>query len=172
MVYSVSAYGRAWRWAASAGAHLWRTSIDIKDNWFRMSAIGFDQNGLERFAGPGHWNDPDMLEVGNEGADDVVGDGEIRRTPGDQKAGMSETEYRTHMSLWCLWSAPLADGAKAVGMFNRELGTMPVTVHFRDIAVGATASVRDLWARKDLGVFQDSFTARVPAHGVVKIKVK
>jgi alpha-galactosidase len=49
---------------------------------------------------------------------------------------------------------------------------MPVTVHFRDIAVGAAASVRDLWAQKDLGVFQDNFTARVPTHGVVMLKVK
>ncbi len=221
MIYSISSYGRAWKWAASTGAHLWRTGINIKDNWFRMAAIGFGQNGLERFSGPGHWNDPDMLEVGNDGADDMPEDGAMRN-PGGTKRGMSEAEYRTHMSLWCLlsaplivgtdltkisdgalalltnpeilavdqdtlgiqgrrvaqegplevWMKPLADGAKAVGLFNRELGTMPVTVHFRDIAVGAAASVRDLWAQKDLGVFQGNFTARVPSHGVVMLKVK
>jgi alpha-galactosidase len=56
-----------------------------------MSTIGFDQQiGRERWAGPGHWNDPDMLEIGN--------------------GGMTDMEYRTHMSLWCLLAAPLLAG--------------------------------------------------------------
>ena len=52
MVYSVSAPGPTWRWAAAAGANLWRTSIDIKDNWDRMSNNGSSEDGLERFAAP------------------------------------------------------------------------------------------------------------------------
>ena len=55
-----------------------------------MSAIGFNQSRLAPYAGPGHWNDPDMLEVGN--------------------GGMTTTEYRTHFSLWCLLAAPLMAG--------------------------------------------------------------
>ncbi len=203
-VYSLCQYGmeRVWAWGASVGGQLWRTTGDITDNYDRMALIGFGQNGLERFAGPGHWNDPDMLEVGN--------------------GGMTDEEYRTHMSLWCLlaapllagndltkmtpetlailtnpeviavdqdpagiqgyrvsqegplevWMKPLADGGKAVGLFNRGTSPMPVTAYFRDIGVGESASVRDLWARKDLGTFKGSFTATVPKHGVVLIKVK
>jgi alpha-galactosidase len=191
-----------WTWATSVGGSLWRTTTDISDSYMNMAYIGFGQNGLERFAGPGHWNDPDMLEVGN--------------------GGMKFDEYRTHMSLWCLlaapllagndlskmtpetlsiltnpeviavdqdplgvqghrvaqegelevWAKPLADGSKAVGLFNRSYSVMPVTAQFRDIGVGETAAVRDLWEKKDLGVFTSSFTAQVHAHGVVMIKVK
>jgi alpha-galactosidase len=226
MVYSIGAPGAAWRWGTSVGGNLWRTSIDIKDNWNWMSAIGFSQNGLERFAGPGHWNDPDMLEVGNDGFDNgIISNHDawsLRRPAPPELPGMTEEEYRTHMSLWCLlaaplivgadlahlrpsalslltnpeviavdqdalgmqgyrvaqegalevWVKPLTDGSKAVGLFNRELGTMAVTVYFRDIRVGVDARVRDLWARKDLGRFQEKYTANVAEHGVVLIQVR
>ena len=72
------------------GGNLWRTTEDISDSYNRMSVIGFQQNGLEKYAGPGHWNDPDMLEVGN----------------GDMK----HDEYITHMTLWCILAAPLLAG--------------------------------------------------------------
>ncbi len=204
IVYSLCQYGmeRVWSWGASVGGNLWRTTGDITDNYDRMALIGFGQNGLERFAGPGHWNDPDMLEIGN--------------------GGMNDDEYRTHMSLWCLlaapllagndltkmtpatlailtspeviavdqdpagtqgrrvsqegpfevWVRPLADGSKAVGLFNRGSSAMPVTAQFRDIGVGGKAHVHDLWARKNLGVMEGSYTANVPRHGVVLIQVK
>jgi alpha-galactosidase len=204
IVFSLCQYGmdRVWSWGPSVGGNLWRTTDDISDDYDRMAYIGFGQNGLERFAAPGHWNDPDMLEVGN--------------------GKMNKDEYRTHMSLWCLlaapllagndlskmtpetlalltnlevialdqdplgaqgyrvaqegplevWVKPLADGSKAVGLFNRGESVMPVTAHFRDVGVGDTASVRDLWAKSDLGVFKVRFTAQVPTHGVVLIKVK
>jgi alpha-galactosidase len=60
IVYNLCQYGmdRGWSWAASVGGNLWRTAGDMHDDWYAMSAIGFGQNGLERFAGPGHWNDP------------------------------------------------------------------------------------------------------------------
>ncbi len=92
IVYSLCQYGlgMVWRWGASVGANLWRTTGDIKDTYDRMSLIGFQQNGLEKFAGPGHWNDPDMLEIGN--------------------GGMKPDEYITHMTLWCILAAPLLAG--------------------------------------------------------------
>jgi alpha-galactosidase len=93
MVYSISQYGVAdvWTWAAKTGANLWRTTGDIGDNWKAVEEIGFDQQlKLAPFAGPGRWNDPDMLEVGN--------------------GGMTTEEYRTHMSLWALLAAPLIAG--------------------------------------------------------------
>ena len=65
-----------WKLGASVGGNLWRTNGDIEDNWKSMSTIGFDkQAGHEQYAGPGHWHDPDMLEIGN--------------------GGMSAPEYRT-----------------------------------------------------------------------------
>jgi alpha-galactosidase len=71
-----------------------------------------------------------------------------------------------------VWVKLLADGSRAVGLFNRGESVMPVTAHFRDVGVGDAASVRDLWEKKDLGVFNSSFTAQVPKHGVVLLKVK
>jgi len=204
IVFSLCQYGmdRVWAWGPSVGGNLWRTTGDISDDYDRMAYIGFGQNGLERFAAPGHWNDPDMLEVGN--------------------GKMNKNEYRTHMSLWCLlaapllagndlskmtpetlailtnpevialdqdplgvqghrvaqegqlevWVKPLADGSKAVGLFNRGESIMPVTAYFRDVGVGEAASVRDLWEKSDLGVYHSSFMAQVPSHGVALIKVK
>lgn len=67
---------------------------DIRDDYYTMAELGFGQNGLEQFAGPGHWNDPDMLEIGN--------------------GGMAADEYRTHMSLWCILAAPLITGNNLV----------------------------------------------------------
>jgi alpha-galactosidase len=92
IVYSLCEYGAGdvWTWGTKVGANLWRTTGDIQDNWKSMSEIGFNQSRLAPSAGPGHWNDPDMLEVGN--------------------GGMSNAEYRTHFSLWCLLAAPLIAG--------------------------------------------------------------
>ena len=86
-----STAGRAWKWGAQIGGNLWRTTGDISDTWQSMSRSGFDlQTALTDFAGPGHWNDPDMLEIGN--------------------GGMTDIEYRTHMSLWSTLAAPLLSG--------------------------------------------------------------
>jgi alpha-galactosidase len=92
IVYSLCQYGRVdvWKWGPEVGGNLWRTTDDISDRWESMSGIGFNQDKLWEFAKPGHWNDPDMLEIGN--------------------GGMNDTEYRTHMSLWSLLAAPLMAG--------------------------------------------------------------
>jgi alpha-galactosidase len=195
-------YGRVWQWGASVGGNLWRTTEDISDRYDRMSVIGFDQNGLESFAGPGHWNDPDMLEVGN--------------------GGMNHDEYTTHMSLWVLlaapllagndlskmtpeildlltnkeviavdqdpkgvqgrrvaqegplevWAKPLADGSIAVGLFNRGESINPVSVSFKDLGLHGTAQIRDLWGHKNLGSFSGSFSAEIPRHGATLIRVQ
>jgi alpha-galactosidase len=90
IVYSVHSMGEVWRWAASAGANLWRTTNDIADNWASLERTGFSQLDIAHYGRPGHWNDPDMLEIGN--------------------GGMTAEEYRTHLSLWALLSAPLMAG--------------------------------------------------------------
>ena len=202
IVFSICNWGvkAPWTWGPATG-NLWRTTGDIKDTWDRMSVIGFSQNGLEKFAGPGHWNDPDMLEVGN--------------------GGMKPDEYRVHMALWALLAAPLlsgndlrnmtsetkkmltnseviavdqdakgvqghrvwdegpleiwakslADGSSAVGLFNRGESELKITLDFKTLGINGRAKLRDLWQHKDVGVADDSYTAAVPKHGVVLLKV-
>lgn len=202
IVFSICNWGvkTPWRWGPATG-NLWRTTGDINDTYERMSLIGFGQNGLEKFAGPGHWNDPDMLEVGN--------------------GGMKRDEYRTHMALWALlaapllagndlrnmspetkdlllnsevlavdqdvkgvqghrvweegpleiWVKPLADGSHAVGLFNRSESATKMTLDFKSIGAPASAKLRDLLDHKDLGTVQNSYSAEVPTHGVVLVKV-
>jgi alpha-galactosidase len=203
IVYSLCEYGEGsvWKWGAAVGGNLWRTTGDISDRYARMEEIGFAQAGLARFAGPGHWNDPDMLEVGN--------------------GGMSSEEYRTHMSLWAIlaapllagndlttmssetialltnreviavdqdplgkqgdrfseegpieiWVRPLAGGSKAVGVFNRLAAPLSATVDFRELGFDGAVKVRDIWQHKDLGAMKDPYTVTVLPHGVVFLHV-
>ena len=69
IVFSLCQYGMGdvWTWGAEVGGNCWRTTGDINDSWGSMSGIGFSQDGHEKYAGPGHWNDPDMLVVGKVG---------------------------------------------------------------------------------------------------------
>ena len=92
IVYSLCQYGRTdvWKWGAKVGGNSWRTTGDIRDSWQSMDEIGFRQIEIAPFARPGHFNDPDMLEIGN--------------------GGMTGDEYRTHMSLWSLLASPLLAG--------------------------------------------------------------
>ncbi|MFE7131797.1 NPCBM/NEW2 domain-containing protein [Streptomyces sp. NPDC057638] len=92
IVYSICEWGqnKPWEWAKGVG-QLWRTTGDISDNWGSMLSIAKRNLPLASHAGPGHWNDPDMLEVGN--------------------GGMTDTEYRSHFSLWSIMAAPLLIGS-------------------------------------------------------------
>jgi alpha-galactosidase len=99
IVFSICEWGssKPWLWAGEVG-NLWRTTGDIQDLWegkgekYGLGVVNIVdlQVGLESYAGPGHWNDPDMLEVGN--------------------GGMTTTEYRSHFSLWAILAAPLMAG--------------------------------------------------------------
>jgi alpha-galactosidase len=105
IVFSICEWGstKPWLWAGSIG-NLWRSTGDIQDCWDCKKDWGgngvtqiIDQmNGLETYAGPGHWNDPDMLEVGN--------------------GGMTKEEYRAHFSMWAMFSAPLLAGNDIASM--------------------------------------------------------
>jgi hypothetical protein len=101
IVYSLCQYGMndVWKWGRQVNGQSWRTTEDIEDTWQSLTGIGFQQHRLYPYAGPGHWNDPDMMIVGR------VGWGEnlhpSRLTPDEQY---------THVSLWCLLSAPLLIG--------------------------------------------------------------
>jgi alpha-galactosidase len=203
IVFSLCQYGRdhVWTWGASVGGNLWRTTGDINDTYGRMADIGFGQIGLAKYAGPGHWNDPDMLEVGN--------------------GGMTDVEYRAHMSLWAIlaapllagndlskmtpetlailtnkeviavdqdrlgrqgdrasakgpteiWTKPLSGGAVAAGLFNRDTEAHSMTLRLRDIGFPEHAKLRDLWRHEDVAATDGSYTVMVPGHGVVMLKV-
>ncbi|MFI1395523.1 NPCBM/NEW2 domain-containing protein [Streptomyces sp. NPDC020681] len=91
IVYSLCEWGqnKPWEWGSDVG-HLWRTTGDINDSWQSMLTLFKTNAPLAPHAGPGRWNDPDMLEVGN--------------------GGMTATEYRSHFSLWSVMAAPLLIG--------------------------------------------------------------
>ncbi len=101
IVYSLCQYGmgNVWEWGAEVGGNCWRTTGDITDNWSSVESIGFGQAGHEKYAGPGHWNDPDMLVVGQ------VGWG-----PELHPTRLSPNEQYTHISLWALLASPLLIG--------------------------------------------------------------
>ncbi len=91
IVLSICEWGsnQPWEWAPGIG-NLWRTTDDIEDKWVSMLA-NLDQSSQHSTAArPGAWNDPDMLEVGN--------------------GGMTDDEYRAHISLWAIQAAPLIAG--------------------------------------------------------------
>ena len=100
IVFSLCQYGMAdvWKWGGSVNGNCWRTTGDIVDTWRSMSSIGFKQDQAEPYAKPGNWNDPDMLIVGQ------VGWGNLHPTR------LTPDEQYTHISLWCLLSAPLLIG--------------------------------------------------------------
>ncbi|MFH1297044.1 MAG: putative Ig domain-containing protein [Bacteroidota bacterium] len=101
IVYSLCQYGmnKVWEWGEEVGGNLWRTTGDITDTWESLREIGFNQVENASYAGPGHWNDPDMLIVG------WVGWG-----PSLHPTRLTPDEQYTHISLWCLLSAPLLIG--------------------------------------------------------------
>ncbi len=92
IVYSLCQYGfdSVWQWGAEVGGNLWRTTDDVKENFPSIALIAKTQIGLSKYAGPGHWNDPDMLEVGN--------------------GKLTLDENRTHMGMWVMLAAPLLAG--------------------------------------------------------------
>jgi alpha-galactosidase len=71
-----------------------------------------------------------------------------------------------------VWMKPMADGSKVVGLFNRQRTEERITAHFDLLGIHGEAQVRDLWLKKDLGTYKDSFSAVVPKHGVVLVKIK
>lgn len=114
IIYSVCEWGQRepWTWAKEVGGHYWRTTWDIRDAW-DMGKYDNGSNGIQTiidinknladFAGPGGWNDPDMLTVGMHGISYAI-------NHGDRKYGCTEDEYKTHMGMWCMMASPLLCG--------------------------------------------------------------
>lgn len=115
IVFSVCEWGlrRPWRWAPGIGASYWRTTPDIFDSFswgpYGVRGLAWHNMRLDAFAGPGHWNDPDMLLVGNRGKGRSTG---VMRTPKKHRPfwrfrGISDTQVQTHMTLWAMMASPL-----------------------------------------------------------------
>jgi alpha-galactosidase len=203
IVYSLCEYGtnHVENWGADVGGNLWRTTGDIRDEWVSMEANGFSQDHLAFAAGPGHWNDPDMLEVGN--------------------GKMMFDEYKAHMSLWSLLAAPLiagndlskmspetrellmnagmiaidqdplgrqatllvrvggldllrrplADGGYAFGIFNRSAATITHSIALSDLGIAGNASALEIWTGKKAIFSRGKYEAMVPSHGVLVLRV-
>lgn len=92
-------------------ANMWRTTGDITDTWDRMSEIGFNQETWKKFAGLGHWNDPDMMVLGHLGCGDI-NEGDFGKKWGKclRPTRLNKEEQKTHMTLWCMLAAPLLLG--------------------------------------------------------------
>ncbi len=146
IVFSLCQYGmgNVWEWGAQAGGNCWRTTGDITDTWSSMSGIGFGQAGHEKYAGPGHWNDPDMLVVGYVGWSANV-----------RPTHLKPNEQYTHISLWCLLGAPLLIGCDMTRMDEFTLGllTNDEVLGVSQDPLGRTAGrvvkggSREVWAR-------------------------
>ena len=214
IVYSMCEYGMgsAWEWGEEVGANLWRCNDDIYDGWDGMTRNGFSQDGHEKYAGPGHWNDPDMLVVGRLfvwgptmhdsrltpnaqitqvtlwsleaaplilGCDmtemdkftiDLLTNDEVLDVDQDPlgKAACQKSEDGDAV----VWARPLWDGTTAVGLFNKSrTSAVRVTAKWSDLGITGAQPVRDLWRRKDLGEFSDSFSTMVPSEGAVLVKI-
>jgi alpha-galactosidase len=204
IVYSLSQHGlsRGWTWASEAGANLWRTGDDVHDDYLSVTEIGFAQAGLSKFAGPGHWNDPDMLEIGNGGltpdesraqmslwallAAPLLAGNDLSKMDSDSLSILNNREVLRidqdsagHQGdrVWSegpleIWARVLADGAVAVGFFNRNQGPVEIPLDLKLLGLKSTVKTRDVWQHKDLAPIQDRTTIPVPSHGVVLLVVR
>ncbi|CQR47316.1 Alpha-galactosidase A precursor [Paraliobacillus sp. PM-2] len=201
VVYEVCNWTFPGEWVTDVASH-WRISGDIRPNFGSITHIIDLNAGLAEYAGPGHYNHMDMLQVGN---------------------GMSYEEDKSHFSMWSIMASPLLLGndlremseetlsiltneeviavnqdplgiqgerivkngekevwlkpienytSGAVALFNRSNTEAEITVNWDDIGLEGNVSVRDIWEHEDKGEFSDSYTATVPAHGIVMLKVK
>ena len=172
IVFSLCQYGwgNVWEWGDQVGGNLWRMTGDITDTWSSMSGIGFAQTGHEQYAGPGHWNDTDMLVVGKVGWGSTLRD--TRLTPNEQI---------THITLWSLQAAPLLIGAdlSQIDPFTIDLlGNPEVLAVNQDVLGRAAGRLRgdgrtDIWARP----LSDGTTAvglfnRTPVAARVSVTLK
>ena len=154
--------GNVWEWGEQAGGNCWRTTGDITDHWRSMCANGFSSAGHERFAGPGHWNDPDMLVVGQ------VGWG-----PSLHGTHLTPNEQYTHITLWSLLCSPLLIGCDMTQLddFTRNLLTNDEVLAVNQDPLGRQAARisrgddTEVWAKdmengaKAVGLFNRGETA-------------
>ena len=143
MVYSLCQYGmgNVWEWGDLVGANMWRTTGDLLDSWGNMARIGFATAEKGKYAGPGHWNDPDMLCIGK------VGFGNLRPSK------LTQNEQITQMTLWCMAAAPLLIGGDIMEMdqFTLDVLSNDEVIAVDQDPLGKAAS--RVWQKGDLEVW-------------------
>jgi alpha-galactosidase len=204
IVYSLCQYGKeeVWKWGKLVGGNLWRTTDDISDKASSMFANAEAEIDLAAWAEPGHWNDPDMLEIGN--------------------GGMSADEYRSHMTFWSIlaapliagndlrnmtpeireilmnaeviavdqdalgkqgtrlskrgdveiWMRPLAGDARAVAILNPGAEDANVNVSWVDFGISDVATVRDLWSHRDLPEAKANYSVTIKSHSSSLVRLQ
>ncbi len=197
IVYSLCQYGMGdvWKWGADPDiqANLWRTTGDIGPSYGSMTNIGFGQSDHALYAGPGHWNDPDMLFLHalkpNEqlthltlwsllAAPLLIGSDLSKASPfmldalsNDEMIDIDQdplghaAERRAERGSTQVWSRPLWNGTTAVGLFNSGRTKTKVSAKWIELGIRGSQPVRDVWARRDMGRFNDEVALDVPAHG-------
>ncbi len=197
IIYSICQYGMGdvWEWGAQTGANGWRTTRDITPRYAAMRSIVVKQVGLEKWAGPGHWNDPDMLEIGNgelnpdemysqmtwwsllaaplligtdlTKMDELV----VSILSNDEVIGVNQDALgkqgtRLRASeTQEVWIKPLSDGTLAVGLFNLSEAPVEISVSLAELKRTGAQKVRDLWRGKELPSATANFSATVAPHG-------
>jgi hypothetical protein len=181
IVYSLCQYGMkdVWQWGRAVDANSWRTTGDIVDTWESLYDIGFlQQDGLYPYAGPGYWNDPDMLIVGRVGWGASL-----------HPTRLTTDEQYTHISLWCLLASPLLIGCDIAAMddFTRSLLTNSEVLDVNQDSLGKQAKkIKEngniqIWAKEmedgshaigifNLGETDDSYTVDFKSLGFNTIK--
>ncbi|MEA2825215.1 MAG: alpha-galactosidase [Alphaproteobacteria bacterium] len=189
------------QWGAKTGANLWRTGRDLEPDWQSITEAGFGQNGKEAFAGPGHWNDPGLLQTGN--------------------GAMTPDEYRTQLNLWAVlaapfmlgndvrimtretvsaltnaeviaidqdplgrqgkrvsqngatevWARPLADGSTAAAFFNRGDQSAAVAVSWQQLGIDGPRHVRDLWWHQNLSTANQRYVVFLTPHTSLLVRM-
>lgn len=202
-VFSLCQQGKeeVWKWGPLAGGNIWRTTGDIEDSWKSIAEIGFSQPSLSPYAAPGHWNDPDMLEIGN--------------------GGLTLEENRTHMTLWAMlaapliagndlrtmssetlailtnrevvaidqdllgqparravrsaaieiWVRPLSQGDVAVAVFNTADTPSTYSLRWSDFHLSMPTEVRNLWSHTRQSDAGMTLAGKLPAHGSLLLRL-
>ncbi|HET6569742.1 MAG TPA: glycoside hydrolase family 27 protein [Rhodothermales bacterium] len=215
IVFSICEWGtsKPWEWAADVG-NLWRTTGDITPTWDVPSGgngqiygggvlVNLEmQRGLEKYAGPGHWNDPDMLEVGNGDltaeenkshfsmwamlAAPLMAGNDLRNMPDETRMILTNKDViaidqdplgkQAHRASRRdgieTWVKPLSGGNWAVALLNLKDQAQAVTVDWSRYDIGAGYQLRDLWKHQHVGDTGEDFHADIPPHGVVVLKLE
>jgi len=221
VVFNLCQYGKGdvWKWGREVGGNSWRTTGDVGVAPSNLLPgfyyVGFANAALDKYAGPGGWNDPDYILIG------IVGDANNPDQPA-RATSLTPDEQYSYMSMWSLMAAPLffsgdmtkldpftqnvlcnsevididqdslgkqaievhrsaqelilakqlEEGDMAVGLFNLSDGPSSINVTWDQLARTGKQTVRDVWRQKDIGVYANSFEARLAPHGVVLVRIK
>ncbi|MBN2102679.1 glycoside hydrolase family 27 protein [bacterium] len=210
VVFSLCEWGnnKPWEWGREVG-HLWRTTGDVTDCYDcqEVYSMGWkyilaSQVGLEKYAGPDGWNDPDMLEVGNPGlslaesramfslwsilAAPLMAGNDVRSMTDDIKTILTNKEViavdqdllgKQGVQFMLqrgkeIWVKELSDGAWAVCFFNTGDDDLNLRINWSHVWIlKGDYHIRDLWQKKDIGTTRKHFSATIPSHDVIMLKM-